>query len=207
MTEVFHSAEVRWFLREESGLANRLWNWFAEGKEIASRIQTDSYLLFPGCESIGVKLREGRFEIKAIRGASETVHYGPDITGRADTWVKWSHKQEGVDSWIKALGEEPEGWIQVKKERWIRKFSLDTEKTEEAKPNEWPDEGCNAELTAVQAGGSNWWTIAFEAFGTANTVRNNLHLVAEHFFLQNVPPIPLYSTNSCSYPVWLHTVA
>ena len=207
MIEFLHSAEVRWFLREEPELADRLSNWFKEGHCVPSPERTDSYLLFPGCESIGVKLREGRFEIKAIRGASETVRYGPDITGRADTWVKWSHKEEAVDSWIKALGKEPEGWIQVNKERWIRKFSLDTGKPEEVKEDEWPDEGCNVELASVEAGGSNWWTIAFEAFGTANTVRRNLHLVAEHFFLRNAPPIPLYSTNSCSYPVWLHTVA
>jgi hypothetical protein len=207
VTEFFHTAEVRWFLCEEPELTDRLWDWFTEEKNLPPRERTDSYLLFPGCESIGVKLREGRFEIKALRGASETVRYGPDVTGRADTWVKWSHTQEGVDSWIKALGEEPEGWIQVKKKRWLRKFSLDTGKPEEAKPSEWPDEGCNVELTSVQAGGSNWWTIGFEAFGTANTLRRNLHVVAEHFFLKNTPPIPLYATNSCSYPVWLHTVA
>ena len=207
MIEFVHTAEVRWFLREEPELANRLQNWFAEGRDLPSWERTDSYLLFPGCESVGVKLREGRFEIKAIRGASEAVRYGPGVTGRADTWVKWSHSQEGVDSWIKALGEEPEGWIQVKKKRWIRRFSLDTAKPEEAKSNEWPDEGCHMELAAIRAGGSRWWTIACEAFGAAHTVRRNLHLLAEHFFLQNTPPIPLYAANSCSYPVWLHTVA
>ena len=50
-------------------------SWFSAGHVPDSEpVQVQEYLLFPDCESVGVKLREQRFEIKAKSGPSRPLH-------------------------------------------------------------------------------------------------------------------------------------
>lgn len=205
MNTMLYSAEVRWFFR--GNLPAGIQDWFTAGRAITPDKRTDAYLLFPGCESIGVKQREGKFEIKALRGGSETARYGDQVTGRIETWVKWSYAGEGIDAFLAGLRNSPAGWLPVEKRRWLRKFSLDNQKPEEVAVNTLPDEGGNIELTTVRAQQSDWWTIGLEAFGDKRSVRANLDMIAAHIFTKNEPPRPLDTTRSCSYPVWLNSFA
>lgn len=207
MIDLQQSAEVRWFLRGE--LPEQVRKWFAGGKIGSSSApeREDVYLLFPGCESVGVKRREGRFEIKVIRGAPEAVRYAPDVNGRSDSWAKWSYGKEGVGAWIDLLEQEPAGWIAVKKLRWLRKFSLEGTRPEEVDTTTFPDQGCNIELTDLRVVDDRWWTIGLEAFGDAENVRSHLYQVAVHFFATHAFPQSLDATCSFSYPVWLNATA
>lgn len=205
MTDLLHTAEVRWFFRGDLPPAFKV--WFEEGKELESHTRTDSYLMLPGCETVGVKQREGRFEIKALRGETVTEQLSPEVTGRIDEWVKWSHGGAGVELWIQALREEPEGWLQVKKARWLRRFSLDEGQPEKVAPVAVVKDGCDLEVTSVWVRDASWWTFGLEAFGAAENVRNNLRLLAKYFFFGNRPPTRLNSANSFSYPVWLSSVS
>ena len=202
MADILHSCEVRWFF--QGHLPREFLDWFRAGQEIVPSERMDAYLIFPGCESVGVKQREGRFEIKAIRGASETISLGSGITGRSDAWVKWSYGGEGVDNWIASLNGEPQGWLAVKKKRWLRKFSLDNHRTEEVEITAVPQEGCGIEVTMVTVRNSDWWTFGLEGFGSAHTVRGSLRQAAEDFFSANQPPNRLTTASSCSYPVWIN---
>ena len=202
MIEIMHSAEARWFFR--GMLPTKILDWFRVRSDIVSSERSDWYLVFPGCESLGVKQREGKFEIKAIRGASETVHYTRHISARSDAWAKWSYGEKGVDAWIAELQKDRGGWVEVTKKRWLRRFSLDGQILQEVDTTVYPDEGCHVELTAVRVGDSDWWTIGLEGFGEMHRVRRNLSLVAEYFFEENEPPWPLDTSCSCSYPVWLN---
>ena len=203
MSDLLHSAEIRWFF--QGRLPHEFLAWFTARKEIVASERMDSYLLFPGCESVGVKQREGRFEIKAIRGASETMSLGNSISGRSDAWVKWSYGGEGIDHWIASLSRETGGWLPVKKKRWLRKFSLDNKQPAEVEIRDTPLEGCGIEVTVVHAHNTVWWTFGLEGFGAEYTVRSNLRLAAEEFFSDNKPPRPLTTTSSCSYPVWINS--
>ncbi len=89
----------------------------------------------------------------------------------------------------------------------MQKFSLDYPYPVEVSVVNQPLQGCNIELTAIQARDTHWWTIGLEAFGPAEAVRENLRSVANHFFAKSKPPIALHTTNSCPYPVWLNSVA
>lgn len=199
---MLYSAEARWFYRES--LPEPILNWFCAGKPLKpERERIDRYLVFPGSESVSVKIREGNFEIKAMKGASETVQYSPQITGRSECWIKWSYKKEAVKAWVGALHLENNGWIEVTKDRWLRKFSLDKPELSEVSINDRPDEGCNVELTKITVLNHEWWSFAFEAFGEPGRVRVYLQTVTEHFFAVHPPVKPFSAMNSCPYPVWL----
>jgi hypothetical protein len=207
MIPILYTAEVRWFLRDE--LPEKVLTWFGGGRwgnEPAPE-REDVYLMFPGCESAGVKRREGRFEIKVIRDAPESVHYAPIVNGRSDSWAKWSYGKEGVAAWLGLLELEQAGWLAVKKTRWQRKISLDGSEPEEVDPMTFPGRGCNVELTSLRIEGGNWWTIGLEAYGAAESVRDHLHQVAVYFFSRHGSPLPLDATCSYSYPVWLNAIA
>jgi len=72
-----HSAEIRWFHRGALSDATR--KSFTDGKTLAKEQRTDRYLVFPGRESGGVKLRsygpgkKQNLEVKLLRGAAEPL--------------------------------------------------------------------------------------------------------------------------------------
>ena len=217
MIEILNSAEVRWFFhRERLGSSTYgpsppmdVLEWFFLGckREWEPSKRIDMYLHLPGCETTSVKLREGKFEIKASRGSSETVNYSHSVSGRSDAWCKWSYGKEAVGPWYEALLQESYGWIEVTKWRILRKFSLDETRPKEVGVDERPRQGCDVELTVIRANESYWWTLGLEAFGPADVVRENLRLGSDHFFATEKPPIPLDTTHSCAYPIWLNAVA
>ena len=56
---MFHTAEARWFI--PVALPDAVLDWFRAGRPLGSEgVQVHEYLLFPDCESVGVKLRDGR---------------------------------------------------------------------------------------------------------------------------------------------------
>jgi hypothetical protein len=61
-------------------------------------------------------------------------------------------------------------------------------------------------MTAIKASDSYWRTFSLEGFGSADAVRENLRIVATHFFAKTKPPLSLNAANSCAYPVWLISI-
>jgi hypothetical protein len=205
VVNLLYSAEVRWFFRGE--VPADFAAWFDAGRSTPFPARTDLYLALPGCESVGVKQREGRFEVKAVIGGTVPVRYGPAVAGRSDAWVKWSNDGRGIAEWMAALGREPAGWIAVEKERRLRKFSLERGAPQEVGPDVFPHAGCNVELTRLQAQGGRWWTFGLEAYGAMEAVRGYLRLGAERFFAGEPPPMSLDVVSSCSYPAWLSALS
>lgn len=201
-----HSAEIRWFVA--GALTPEVHDWFCQGQTLEPEERTDRYLVFPGCESVGVKIRDGGatgkdpFEIKALKGTAETLQLPNSISGRTDCWVKWSNSMPSNQAWLEALRAEPAGWVAVAKKRWVRKFAISGDVATEVPSEQRPAEGCNVELTELEVGRERWWSFAFEAFGAAEHVRDNLR-VATAQFLSTSPPVSFSVANSCSYAVWL----
>lgn len=198
-----HSAEIRWFYQET--LPDELISWFRQPRSESER--EDCYLLLDGCESVGVKIRGGQeknlFEVKALRGTPETMQLPGGVSGRTDCWAKRSFDDSALSGWLNKLRQENDGWRVVKKERWLRKFSLDQSTLMEVLSSEKPQEGCNVELTRIVVGQEQWWSFAFEAFGKPECVQENLRIVANHFFSLHPPVKGFRITDSWSYPAWL----
>lgn len=202
-----HSAEIRWFVA--GALTPEVHDWFCQGQTLEPEERTDRYLVFPGCESVGVKIRDGGatgkdpFEIKALKGAAETLQLPNSISGRTECWVKWSNSMPSDQAWLQALRAEPAGWLAVAKKRWVRKFTVTGDGATEVPSEQRPAEGCNVELTELEVGVERWWSFAFEAFGVPERVRDNLRVAAVHFLSTEHPLTQLTVANSCSYAAWL----
>lgn len=208
---MLRSAEIRWFIL--GALPDEVLSWFKSAQILDSEgVQVHEYLLFPDCQSVGVKLREGRFEIKAILAASQPLSLDLGIRGRTDEWIKWSFASEGLQAIDPALHQAGR-WLKVYKERFLRRFSADRGSLVEvtAKRGCLPGVGCNIELTRieVEVNPRFWFSLGFEAFGPS-AVSAKILLDATHLFFQEhgrVPGISLGERDSLSYPSWLAKVA
>jgi hypothetical protein len=207
---MYHSAEVRWFFRGRLPGDMRL--WFEAGRLAPTEPQrTDDYLLLPGCVTTSVKLRDGRFEVKALTQSPSSMTYRNGISGLKDAWVKWSSVRIDIDTGNRLIGGAEDRWISVSKLRRLRLVSLEGDEPAEVAPDHgWLSGGCQVELTAIEAWSRTqdrseavpWWTLSFEAFGDERTMQDGLDRVIDDFF-KEPPPLNLSREASFSYPVWL----
>jgi len=196
------SAETRWF--HHGQLPDRICEWFCRGDDvIQEQARTDRYLNLGGCTTVGVKLREGRFEIKARRAAPRALSLLETVHGLTDGWVKWSSASPELGTSAESVSaREPQEWLPVRKERWLR--WLDIGAADDMPPaGEPPVFGCTAELAQVTLGDMPWWTFALEAMGDASRVEQLLTTAGQLYLRSYPPPQPLEETNAASYPVWL----
>lgn len=211
--EWLYSAEIRWFFPFEAPIASEappqlpadVLDWFRDGRNLSwpPEPRTDRYLLLPGCTSTGVKLREGRFEVKAICGTAEPVQLAPGVSGWADRWVKWSYGGEAAGLWTAALSRETVGWLDVTKWRLLRAFDLSGGRVVEVTDMASED---TVELTAVRAQNHFWWTLGLEATGAPESLDEKFRRLVDYFFGRAKPPLVLDNGHSAAYPGWLDTL-
>ena len=203
---MLETAEIRWFFKDSAPAAVR--DWFAEDRKLSVEERTDNYLVFPGCESVGVKLRDAgpgrksKFEVKAIRGAAQVIKLPSGVAGREDSWVKWSHSTSAFDQLPTLVGNES-AWVPTRKRRLLRTFSMDQDSLQETTIDEPPTAGCNIDLVDLSTVDGAWWTLGFESFGPAIDLRSQLRAVATSWFDRRPPPVPLRVTSSIAYPTWV----
>ncbi len=128
---MLYSTEVRWFIPEH--LPDEVLDWFKAGRVLNSEgMHVHEYLLFPDCEYVGVKLRDGRFEIKAMRGSSEPLNPNLSVAGRREQWIKWSLASNALQALDEPLHQSGQ-WLKVRKERFLRRFYPEQGRIMEAK--------------------------------------------------------------------------
>ena len=208
---MWYTAEARWFIPET--LPDAVLDWFSAGQALESGgVQVHEYLLFPDCDSVGVKLREGRLEIKARQGTSQPLRHSPGIKGRTEQWLKWSLADEGLQALDQALHQSGP-WLKVRKERFLRRFSAERGRLMEVTTRQGPlpAVGCNIEVTRidVDANPRFWFSLGLEAFGPATVTVRILDDALVLFFNEHgcVPGTTLSEYESASYPAWLAKLA
>lgn len=222
--DFYHSAELRWFLPEQSPW-DRLLHWFtlqgrltinvegqydpraATGPFVKlERERIDEYLLLPQCAAVGVKQRQGKLEVKALIAGPRPFSLG-GVVGRVDQWVKWSFDpSEAMAIQFEIELDQAGPWRRVAKKRYAQKISLDSGGPVSVPPDQYPETGCNIELTVidVQATLRTWLTFGFEAFGPSARVMALLDEAVAHFLdVHGPPPVSLDGSDSLSYPAWL----
>ena len=209
---MFTTAEVRWFF--EGPLPEEVKQWFCRSSlALNPAPREDHYLLFPAALGLGLKLREGRLEIKHLVESLRVRTFMADVAGTVQVWKKDAYG-EPAKEFERLRTSAPHLWIAVRKERTLRRFSL-----EDASIGEVPADrvflrdGCNAELTMITVGGSAYWSFNFEAYGNPTRVADFLQQVAIHVlkderrprqFKTNASSADAFSAqHSCSYPEWL----
>lgn len=199
------TAEMRWFYR--GNLPQEISHWFQQdelGEHLAPpEEREDVYLYLAECDYLGIKLRQGRLEIKWRKAELGVVSFGDRVEGKAEKWGKWLCEDPTKESFQPAGVAGKKEWVGVKKVRPVRQYQVLPEASITAVPvNESIDQGCTVELTELSINGNVWWSLAFEAFGEDDCLMHNLEAVASFVFKTYRGP-KLQAGNSYAYPSWL----
>ena len=200
---MFPTVEVRWF--RKGRIPAEVVDWFQRppGVPEDQRARVDHYLRFEEGEAVGIKLREGRIEIKQRHCRLGLVRFHQRAAGEVDHWRKWGFDVVGGDVDPGLLLAPASSWIEVEKERRLRRYLIGRDrKITAAHAVEMCARGCDLELTRLSAEGTEWWTIGLEAFGEESFLRDHLLLAAEFVFGSEGSPV-LEAGDSASYPEWL----
>jgi hypothetical protein len=194
--------EVRWFGR--GTVAPEMRVWFQAGKrrpeEEGSRV--DYYLRSPDTDSLGIKVREGKVEVKQLQRQHGVVGFHNRVMGVMQHWRKWSFPLAQPGILAEALSPAS-AWTAVQKERELLKYQVTDIGAVVAIPSDqYPARGSYVELAQVAAAADVWWSLALEAFGDESQLAESLLLVAQHVFTAGDTP-SLEAQDSYSYPTWL----
>ncbi|MFN5614449.1 MAG: hypothetical protein ACK45V_01970 [Brevundimonas sp.] len=200
--ESLQTTEVRWFI---SRVSRRLDRIAAGPGWCTAAPRTDRYLSVEGNHRVGLKLRDGKLEIKVQYASMGPLSFSPTFCGVVQRWSKWSSDVSGFDGLRKGLLLAGTG-IDVRKHRRLLKLSFEGGAPLPVDLAASPMDGCTAELTELECMGQTWWTFGLEAYGELETQRANLISTAIHLCADAGAP-ELDALTSCSYPQWVHRLA
>jgi hypothetical protein len=201
----FQTVEVRWFYFGEIPTDVKKEYFRNEGYIEAQPERVDSYLSIAGDTDLGIKIREGRLEIKHRTSTFGTCNFGSQVSGILEGWEKWGFAI--TERFYSHNVKDTDGWVKVRKIRWLKKFQAT--KDLGVKPilsNIQIDLGCEWELSKVQLIGLNgiWWSTAFEAFGGNCATREKILIEVVKNYLKPTKNWDYKNENSLSYPAWLN---
>src|SRR2546428_9625645 len=198
------TAEVRWFF--EGPLPEEVKQWFWRNSLALSPAPCEDHcLLFPAALGLGLKLREGRLEIKPLVESLGVRTFTADVAGTVQVWKKEAYGEPAFKEFERLRTSTPHLWITVRKKRTLRKFSLESATLVEVPADRvFLRDGCNVEVTEITVEGSAYWSFNFEAYGNPARVEDYLQRVAAPGLTVN--PRPRYtfsSAHASSCPPWL----
>jgi len=199
MSFKLHTLETRWFY--PGGVPSEFKFWFESLEKVEKYPpRIDLYLTGVG-EDLGIKLREGRLEIKQRTAEHGQFSFAPSVAGKLEEWVKWSMEVEGS-----AFGElsEQENWLAVRKIRQQASFSLaDHGKLVPIGAEEFPPtNGGSFELTKISVLDQLWWTVGLEVFGKPDRMKEVFDKVMQ-FTLDAGLGWRFNIDHSVAYPAWI----
>jgi hypothetical protein len=188
---MYYSTEIRWFSQDRDKLFNIYQNLIGDG--VKQDDKTDYYLLSNNVNT-GIKIREGKHEIKVKTAADENTNIGV-----INDWVKWS-TEEKANILNTIQGIYLNEWLSIKKGRLIKKYDLGSRDgtITNVDPKKRLVHGCGAEFTELTVDKTHeWYTFGFEAFGDFKHSKQNLFKTIRYLELDNVD----FSAHEClSYP-------
>lgn len=184
------SLEIRWFYAGK--LPEAILDWFGEDR-LGGEIQppeerSDIYLYIPESEYLGIKLRQGRLEVKWRQAELGIVRSGERVEGKLEKWSKWLCEDPTAESFKPEVVVGRSSWVSVQKVRQQRMY-----------------DNCAIELTQLNIKGNDWWSLAFETQGAEASKINQLQSIAKQVF-KTYNGIQLTNLDSYAYPTWLSMV-
>lgn len=196
------TAEIRWFKKGKIPQVLLDWIQSNEGIYEDQSPRTDVYLIIDSVPTIGIKVREGRMEIKKKLSTVESFSIEA-ISGYPETWIKWSSKTADDVKEDYPLLQDKDQWIQIQKKRTLRKFEVSASGQLLPFPETfYPEVGIAIEVSDLEVNDQSWWTFALECFGPQDRVLADLKTVIPTL-LTNFPPIELTKDLSMAYPEWI----
>ena len=179
------TAEVRWFF--EGQVPDEIEQWFCRSNlALKAAPREDHYLLFPAVLGLGLKMREGRLEVKSLIKTLGVRSFTADVAGNVQVWKKEAYGEPAVTEFERLRTSAPHLWIAVRKDRTLRKSSLEGATIVEVPADRVVlRDGCNAEVTKLTVDGSAYWSFNFEAYGNSSRVVDYLQRAALHVLKDN----------------------
>ncbi|MFC6476561.1 hypothetical protein ACFQDN_08225 [Pseudomonas asuensis] len=198
------SAEARWFWPVTPDA--ELIDWFHQRGPWAQppgggALKTHHYLKDATQSEMGIKTRDGSaVELKGLVAATWDILETAPFTGPVELWSKW---------YSETLTLRPHPTVPVKKQRWLRMFTVEQSVVREIALDEsesaqeaMPCAGCTLELTQLWVNDRPaGWTLGLEAFGDIPALALQLKAVATHLSVHCPPKWPDATRNH--YPGWL----
>lgn len=180
------SLELRWFSPGE--LPSDVASWFSTaelgGQLQAPEAREDVYLYAPECEYMGIKLRQGRLEIKWRHAELEILQF-KRAEGKLEKWGKWLCEDPTSESFQSERVLNQKSWIRIGKVRSQRLY-----------------DDCALELTQLTIKHNLWWSLALETFGAEPQKMDALQSIFELLDKTYVGS-QLQVLNSYAYPKWI----
>jgi hypothetical protein len=231
--------EVRWFFDGKLAAGGAAtWAWFAgatvEGQGggadrdaqpddgRAEDWRTDRYLLLPDTDEVGVKVRQGRLEIKGRHALIGIQRFGDDLEGEVACWTKWTlaAPERAINSagWsaieanvslcvaklrvLRSVRFSEDGVIAAPAEQGAEPTLPGDSRGGPQGERQW---SLQMELTRIRVAGADadtHWSLAFEAYpDDPSCCAPFVKAVAS--LLAGCPASPLGAGRSMSYPRWL----
>lgn len=199
------SNELRWFYAGK--LPENILLWFQQTCMIdplkSPEQREDLYLYSPECDYLGIKLRQGRLEVKWRQASLGMMSFGQLVSGNAEKWGKWLCEDSQGESFQAATVLSNSCWVNVQKVRYSQLFQVFADFSVQAvATNERIDNGCSVEITNLLVQENACWSLAFEAFGEDRRIKENLQATASWVF-DTYQNSQLAIANSYAYPHWL----
>ncbi len=196
-----NTAEVRWFIKGK--IPTTVFDWFVglNNNYVNQPERTDYYLLLKSNHSTGIKLREGRVEIKQQTQHIGNISPGKNVIGLAEKWQKWSFELNETNNIISTEQYSNE-WLAVTKNRILVNYGISKESIVSQKEPTLYKNGCITEITSIKINNENWWSLGLESYGDENRLLDNLVLIS-HLILSDKSNIRFSLDESFSYPGWL----
>lgn len=203
---MFRTCESRWFLHPDHPSVRLLEAAFAV--VATERAATDLYLVTER-DDVGIKVRGrgqpgARVEVKLRHGALGPIALGPIASAATD---EPSRVAATVELWSKTVateGSDLEGeraWIEVAKERRVRRWAVRGDDVEE-RPAAEGEVASQVELCRVRRDGAPWVTFGLETHGGRGDLVG-AHLAVLRRALAGVGDVELRAADALGYPAWL----
>ncbi len=208
MTSEYITRELRWFFDEK--LPAEVERWFEHdlpGDNVYSPgPRTDLYFLVKDKPDFGLKLREGKLQLKWRTFMEPFSTSDRQAQGVESTWHKDEWEFSSAEN-VRAGFTEPSDLkgprIEVWKDRKQRKYSVSETCELVAVPiNDRPARVAVIELTTLDTEYGPAWTLGFDAIGTPEAVEEILQCAADKL-LADYPGPALTEESWAGYPKWL----
>ena len=164
---MYKSREVRWFFKDRNDVIVK---WFQSHQLDFNKVhpRIDYYHLPTLSEALGIKIREGRLEIKhRVSGPYPGMLYQNQHVNFED-WTKWSFELRNGSPETVAIVEDKkhQNWLAVIKKR----MAVNVGEAQNGEPNilslDIPiARGCQLEYTELEVGGELYYSFGLEWFG------------------------------------------
>ena len=153
--------EIRWFFRED---CHSLRSGFGRlpSEQLTRESRTDNYLRLPGRDDLGIKIRQGRLEIKYRICGPRAVEATPGIRGVQEGWEKLGFEltPDGIPRNLP--GDFEAAWVKVAKQRLVTTVHLADGQWHFQPPQQSIPGAVQVEYTRIRLEGMQWYTFGVE---------------------------------------------